>query len=77
MVGLLLADLAGPAPQAGEGAGVEVGAGEEAGVVGAIRDHDLHCVNFRVVEIGETLMAQIEGVEECEMHLSLVSLQTE
>jgi len=75
MVGVQLV----PADQAGRvhPAGAEVGVGGEAGVVGAIRDHDRPCVVGMVVAIEGTPMAQTEDEGGCEMHLSLVSLQTE
>ena len=75
MVGVQLV----PADQAGQvhPAGAEVGVGEEAGVVGAIRDHDRPCVVGMVVAVEGTPMAQTEDEGGCEMHLSLVSLQTE
>jgi len=75
MVGVQLvpADQAGRVPPAG----AEVGVGGAPGVGGAIRDHDRPCVVGMVVATEATLMAQTEGEGGCEMHLSLVSLQTE
>ena len=58
-------------------AGAEVGVGGEAGGGGPIRDHDRPCVVGMVVAIEGIPMAQTEDEGGCEMHLSLVSLQTE
>ena len=44
---------------------------------GPIRDHDRPCVVGMVVAIEGIPMAQTEDEGGCEMHLSLVSLQTE